>query len=707
MKPTKLVSIFMSAVILISALGPAAAAESGNTDENVIINASFENGVEGWTISDKTHMTVSDGKLRASGENYESRVSQTVNGMENGIYTLNAYITNDSIDGMCYLYAKSKGHTMGSTSIPVSKTETKVTVPGIIVEDGKCDIGLYINGSQTLTLDTLSFTKSQETFTPFLKGGEISKLTYVEDMGGKFFDADGNEGDALQIMAENGFNLARIRLLNDPGKGHGEPDYYLPAGYMTEEDCLSMARRAKDKGMQILFSFAYSDYWVDGEKQYIPNLWQAEIDAQGLSGENLYKYLEDKTYNYTKDIMQKLIAQGTCPEYISIGNEIQVGIYFGNQKIKDKFISGLYNNADMLARFLNAGAKAVRETSPDTKIVLHSDNGGKVRRRNTFIKVLSKVDYDVIGVSYYPYYNADVSIDTVVSEFASLIKEYDKDVIIMETGYNWTEFKPGGEWEGQLKDSGYYQNIYGETQPGQRAFLTELYAKLKQTLGERCIGDLYWDPVMIHSKDWKIGWAIRESDDGTGDNVVPNSTIFDFDGKAVEGQKAMKYNTNATDKVLITGIVTDNGALCSERQITVTVNGLDYSVTTDKYGKYIVSVPYPSDEKLIISADGFDGGYKKNAPYDGVMVNDVNFPAPEDKIISVNASDDNGSIRYTVNYTTGNEDAKLFVALYSDGALKECSINKKDGQFTKPSSDYIVKAFLWDGVTPLCEAVSN
>lgn len=82
----------------------------------------------------------------------------------------------------------------------------------------KCDIGLYIKGSQNLTLDKLSFAKSEESRIPFLKGGEISKLTYVEDRGGKFYDENGQEGDALQIMAENGFNFARIRVLNNPGK---------------------------------------------------------------------------------------------------------------------------------------------------------------------------------------------------------------------------------------------------------------------------------------------------------------------------------------------------------------------------------------------------------------------------------------------------------------------------------------------------------
>lgn len=129
-------------------------------------------------------------------------------------------------------------------------------------------------------------------------------------------------------------------------------------------------------------------------------------------------------------------------------------------------------------------------------------------RRKTFINALANIDFDAIGVSYYPYYTKSISIDDVVNEFNTLINRYDKDVIIMETGYNWNETKPDG-WDGQLQDSGYYQNIYGETQSGQRAFLTELYAKLKQVLGGRCIGDLYWDPVMVYDGGTgKIGWAI-------------------------------------------------------------------------------------------------------------------------------------------------------------------------------------------------------
>lgn len=682
--------------------------------ESGIVNKNFSDGTNGWTISNTDNMTVSDGVLTASGTDYEARLSQSVNGLENGVYNLTAYTTSSDISGICYLYAKTAGHTMASTSIPVSATQQKILVPNVVVEDGKCDIGLYVKGSTTLTLDNFSLAPSEQTRVPFLKGGEISKLTYVEDKGGKFYYADGTEGDALQIMAENGFNLARIRVLNDPGKGHGDGTYYLPAGYQTEEDCLRLARRAKDKGMQIEFTFAYSDYWSDGGNQIMPHEWQEYITENSLTGENMYKYLEEQVYSYTKDIMQKLIAQGTCPEYVSIGNEMQYGMFFGNYTSG----SAMYNNATYLARFVNAGAKAVRETAPESKIILHSDNGGKVLSgRKTFANMLKNVDFDVIGVSYYPFYNADVSIDTVVSEFATMINTYDKDVIIMETGYNWSELRGDG-YEGQLQNSGYYQNIYGETQEGQRAFFAELYAKLKQVAGGRCIGDLYWDPVMIYDDGkYVIGWAVKEDGDYTDANVVSNSTIFDFTGKEVAAQQSMKYNTNSSDKINITGTVRNAKGVVKNTKITFTVNGRKYNVTTDRFGKYIVAADYPRDGKFEVSAKGCTEKINADAPYDGVILDEIDFATftegtqpdiiPTDYITRLDGRiDENNDITYDADYTAKGE-VMLYVAAYDENNVLVGVSNGKSGFIAKaePNKRYKLKAYLWNkSFKPLCDS---
>lgn len=671
-------------------------------DGGGIINGNFADGTDSWIMTGSANTEVKDGVLVISGTDYETRISQKVQNIENGTYDLTAYVSNTDILGISYIYAKTEGHTMASTSIPISENLQRIVVPGIIVNGGKCDVGVYINGSSTISLDNLTLVKSEETRVQFLKGGEISKLTYVEDRGGKFYRADGSEGDALQIMAENGFNLARIRVLNNPGKGHSDGEYYLPSGYQNEEDCLEMARRARAKGMKILFSFAYSDTWSDGANQIIPYDWQEYINANKLSGEALYEYLETQVYEYTKDIMQKLIAQGTCPEFVSIGNEMQAGLFYGNYKSG----SSLYNNPNMLARFVNAGSKAVRETSPKTKIVLHTDHAGEIiSRRQNFVKAFEQIDFDVIGASYYPFYTPTITIDTVVNEFATLINKYDKDVIIMETGYNWTPDKPDG-YKGQLTDSGYYTDIYGESQNGQRAFLTELYSKLKQAVGGRCIGDLYWDPVMIydggveHTKDTGIGWAIDEENDITQGNVVPNSTIFDFSGKVVEGQKAMKYNTNSDDNINITGKI-QTVSNSSNTEITISVNGEEYKTYADKFGEYIVSVPYPANGKLAISAQGYTHKYNVYAPSDGIFVDNINFLDGEISEIEGDF-DKNGNLSFEVNYRTANPNAVLYVAMYKDDVLIGCK-NVESGMFEAVSDDgsYTLKAFLWDKMYPL------
>ncbi|MBR0469601.1 MAG: glycosyl hydrolase 53 family protein, partial [Clostridia bacterium] len=281
----------------------------------------------------------------------------------------------------------------------------------------------------------------------------------------------------------------------------------------------------------------------------------------------------------------------------------------------------------------------------------------------------------------------------------SLISTYNKDVIVMETGYNWNEYKKGGPWDGQLEDSGYYQNIYGESQEGQRAFLTELYAKLKQVSGGRCIGDCYWDPVMIHDDAYKIGWAIRESDDYTDSNVVPNSTIFDFDGKAVEGQKAMKYNTNSSDTLLISGTVKNGGRPVTDKTLTFTVGGEKYNTVSDKFGDYIVSVPFKDgDIELTLN-----GSVKTVTPNGRFIVTGVDFDTytgADTNGIRLKGMHDGGKISYNADYTVprGKEgEVMLWAALYdNEGRLIEVK-RGRSGTFEHMANGgrFNIRAFLW------------
>ena len=68
------------------------------------------------------------------------------------------------------------------------------------------------------------------------------------------------------------------------------------------------------------------------------------LRENNLTGDELATYLEGKIYEFTKDMMLKLIEQGTCPEYVSIGNEMQYGLLYNNHKNNN----GFYNKVIIL-----------------------------------------------------------------------------------------------------------------------------------------------------------------------------------------------------------------------------------------------------------------------------------------------------------------------------------------------------------------------
>lgn len=419
----------------------------------------------------------------------------------------------------------------------------------------------------------------------FYRGGDVTEVNYIEDLGGKYYTADGAEEDVFKILSDAGMNMARIRLSNHPGKGSGDGTYYLPANYQDEADCLDLSKRAKDAGMDIQFTFNYSDYWSNGTRQIIPQDWAAEIKEElGFDVKDMdflakmtaeqRKEIQEKLktiiYDYTFDIMTKLREQNTLPEYVSLGNEINGGILFpfantyaanmsrdnfelqfGDNKSDSDIICPEDWNA--LAEFLNAGYDAVKAVSPDTRVVIHIAEGSK---ESTFTWFFDKLEaaggkYDVIGASYYPAWSNN-TIDTCVEFCNNISAKYDKDILIMETGFNWNDTRKDG-YAGQLVDIDAYKDIYPPTIEGQQGFVTELFEKLQTVNGGRCVGALYWDPCMIHVEDEDgnnlSGWAYREADDKVEPNVVENTTLFDFNGKALPVLEAFKP-INASELVL-------------------------------------------------------------------------------------------------------------------------------------------------------------
>lgn len=510
--------------------------------------------------------------------------SLEVTGLEDGYYDLTVNCKNTAVDENAYLYGVSDGYTKSSTVLPKSGEGVTVTVRGIGVSGGKCEIGVTANSKGTVEFSDADLKASKES--GFIVGGDMTEVSYIESLGGVYKDAEGNKVDPFEYLAENGVNMARIRLSNTTGKGTGDGTYYLPAGFQDEADCLELCRRAHDAGMGIQFTFNYSDYWSNGDRQIIPSEWVSQIkdelgydvkDAAFLNKmtaaqkKEIQQKLGDIIYNYTFDIMTKLKEQGTVPEYVSLGNEINGGMFFpfGNtfdaNMNKDRFELvydankdeandiKCYKDWDGLASMLNRGYDAVKAVSPESQVIIHLANGSRDSNFTWYFDSYNKAGgkYDVIGASYYPAWTNNV-VGTCVAFCNNISKKYNKDILIMETGYNWNSTKKNG-YGGQLVDIDAYKDVYPPTQEGHMGFMADLINGMKSVDGGRCDGILYWDPCMIHVEDPQkeheslSGWAIREKDDMPDGNVVENTTLFDFDGKAIQ-TVAMLNNTRNAEK---------------------------------------------------------------------------------------------------------------------------------------------------------------
>lgn len=641
-------------------------------EDNKIINGSFKNGLDGWNVMGEVNAATGKDNwgyddLYSLGywndSDYEVWTEQTITGIENGYYRVEAYAASGGNQEAHYIYANDFGGTGARTSIPITNEFTKVVL-NFEVTNNSVTIGFYSKGRAGTwsNYDCISLVKTDEEY-KFLKGGDLTMVNYIEDLGGSFYDSEGEERDVFHILAESGFNFARLRTHNDTGRDYGSvtnPNYYLPDGYQNTEDLLKSARRAKEVGMEIEITLNYSDWWPNGATQEIPSSWRKEIE--GLENDAAVDKLEELVYEYTKDIMKKLVNQGTTPEYISLGNEMQYGILYPYGRV---------SNFEQLARFLNAGYRAVKEISTNTKVVLHLDEAGEDNRYTTFLDgcIENDVKYDIIGASYYPFWTKK-NVEDIIPWFNELSQKYGKKILIMETGYNWNPTKPDG-WPGQLSNNG--NESHDSSPQGQKEFLDELFNGIRNAENNCIIGDLYWDPVMIAYDG--VGWAIErgEAEDGSedkaGDNVVSNTTLFDFDGKALPSLNSFRDNTEGTTKGIISGIVTgENGNKIVGAEVVLNINNKEYVKTTDKYGRFFMNeIEASYNNSVTVSKDGYNSSTKV-------------FNVVQDEVSKIEVILGSGSVQGKIIDENNNpiEGAEVYTVI---GEKKFSTISKADGTY--------------------------
>ncbi|MDR3653152.1 MAG: arabinogalactan endo-1,4-beta-galactosidase [Paludibacter sp.] len=312
----------------------------------------------------------------------------------------------------------------------------------------------------------------------FAKGADISWLPQMEASGYKFRNNDGVQEDCFKILKDHGINSIRLRTWVNPSDSKG-------SGHCSKDETVAMAVRAKKWGMRVMIDFHYSDSWADPSKQVKPKAWEGHDFTQ----------LQKDVYDYTFDVMSALKKAGVTPEWVQVGNETRTGMIYPE---------GNTDNWAQLAQLINKGYEAVKAVSPTTKVILHVDQGNnKALFQNWFDNATKYgAKYDVIGMSYYPYWldgkpDYTLSIDDLGTNLKNMAKNYHKEVMVVEVGGEDTKV----------------QNTYD--------MLVAVIKKVKEVPNHKGLGVFYWEPEGARS--WSHYGLSAWGDDGR-----PNKALDAF-----------------------------------------------------------------------------------------------------------------------------------------------------------------------------------
>jgi arabinogalactan endo-1,4-beta-galactosidase len=346
-------------------------------------------------------------------------------------------------------------------------------------------------------------------------GGDISLLP--EYASSTYKDHSGKVVEPLELFKSEGLNAMRVRLFVNPDQYPGSDKD--PNACQDLEYVKTLGKQIKDAGFKLMLDFHYSDTWADPAKQWTPEEWKS------LSNDELYS----KIYSYTKEVLEAMKEAGAEPDLIQTGNEISYGMLwgaYGSSNLKKVYTTSGANWPYFTTLLKNA-VKACREVCPDAKIIIHSERVPNTTvLRDFFAKVDSVMsdDYDIIGLSYYPYFHGKLSqLEAALTAVESVSS---KEIMIVETGYPYAWEVPGTTTD--------YTSTYAYSDEGQRKFTADLIETINKH--EQVTG-LFW-------------WWMEYNAYGAGLSGWYNAPLFDSrSGKALSALSELKNFLGDDDAV--------------------------------------------------------------------------------------------------------------------------------------------------------------
>jgi arabinogalactan endo-1,4-beta-galactosidase len=327
----------------------------------------------------------------------------------------------------------------------------------------------------------------------FLTGGDISALPKLESLGAVYKDG-GQAGDALVIMRKHGCTCFRVRLFVNPTLKE-----------VVVQDlpyALRLGQRIKASGARLLLDLHYSDTWADPGKQTKPAAWT-----------NLaFNALEKQVETYTADVMKAFKEARCLPDIVQVGNEITPGFLWPEGKLGAK-----EGGWDKFAVLLRAGIRGVRKPlagGERVQVMLHVDCGGSEEGTRRFFDNLRErhVEFDLIGLSYYPWWHG--GLDKLRENLSQTALRYGKPIMVVETAYPW---RPHDEKKNMN---------WPMTPQGQAQFLRDVGEAVRAAPNGLGCGVIWWYPESVRTQGLHV-WK--------GGDVA----LFDADGNALPALGAL------------------------------------------------------------------------------------------------------------------------------------------------------------------------
>jgi arabinogalactan endo-1,4-beta-galactosidase len=387
----------------------------------------------------------------------------------------------------------------------------------------------------------------------FVKGADIGWLDQMEATGYKFYDSTGTQKNCLQILKDKGINTVRLRVWVNPSNDKIN-------GHCSKNEVVKMALRAKDMGMRVMIDFHYSDSWADPAKQTKPAAWASHSISELLTD----------VYNHTFEVLDTLKKSGITPTWAQIGNEIIGGMLWPE---------GSTSNWPQLAQLLNQGYNATKAVDSSIRVIVHIDQGNNNSRCRYFYDNVKAngVKYDIIGLSYYPYWlgsDYTATINDLGNNLKDMVSRYGKPVMVVEVGGDYTKV----------------QNTYD--------MLVAVLEKVRAVPGNNGLGVIYWEPqgekswsgyqLSCWGPDHKPTAALNAFlSYGTGLNTIPRPAGFNlFPNPCYGGLLNFEFKTNpGSHQVRIFNL---DGKLIRQQRIPGSLTG---PVSMDlQPGMYLVNV---------------------------------------------------------------------------------------------------------------------